>query len=380
MKIQFDTPPSSAQEANGLSVRYAAAKRRVPRWRWYLLLTLVLVPPAYFLARFAASYWWETAPAIVVTEQVVVRAQHPGRVEHAVPAGEQVAAGRPLMELREPARSDPDGALQMPLQMPLPMPMQMQTPAQTAEVARQAAAQAQAQAQAATLSLRQSMLDEALRLAQRQLALQQERLRTMEQLRSQGAATRQEVDNAKFQEIQALSDASKARAGASENRALLASERAAGRTATAIAPSSVPPAPGNAATATAVHAVVSPFAGLVVRQLVRQGEWVQPGADVAVVQAQTEPLVHAYLPPERARYAQVGRQATLHFMDGGQARAEVVGVVAEVERTPSDRVSTLSPRMPSIVVRLRALEPVPAAYRIHQLPLDVSFDWVRPWS
>ena len=372
MKIQFDTPPSSAQEANGLSVCYAAAKRRVPRWRWYLLLTLVLVPPAYFLARFAASYWWQTAPAIVVTEQVVVRAQHPGRVEHAVPAGEQVAAGHPLMELREPARNDPDGALQMPL----PLPMQMQTPAQTAAVARQAASQAQA----ATLSLRQSMLDEALRLAQRQLALQQERLRTMEQLRSQGAATRQEVDNAKFQEIQALSDASKARAGASENRALLASERAAARTTPAIAPSSVPPAPGNAATATAVHAVVSPFAGLVVRQLVREGEWVQPGADVAVVQAQTEPLVHAYLPPERARYAQVGRQATLHFMDGGQARAEVVSVVAEVERTPSDRVSTLSPRMPSIVVRLRALEPVPAAYRIHQLPLDVSFDWVRPWS
>ena len=56
MKIQFDTPPSSAQEANGLSVRYAAAKRRVPRWRWYLLLTLVLVPPAYFLARFTTSY------------------------------------------------------------------------------------------------------------------------------------------------------------------------------------------------------------------------------------------------------------------------------------------------------------------------------------
>ena len=369
MKIQFDTPPSSAQEANGLSVRYAAAKRRVPRWRWYLLLTLVLVPPAYFLALFAASYWWETAPAIVVTEQVVVRAQHPGRVEHAVHAGEQVAAGHPLMELREPARSDPDGALQMPL----PLPMQMQTPAQTAAVARQAASQAQA----ATLSLRQSMLDEALRLAQRQLALQQERLRTMEQLRSQGAATRQEVDNAKFQEIQALSDASKARAGASENRALRASARTAERSAPAAAPLS--PDRASIAPSAQVPAVVAPFAGLVVRQLVRQGEWVPAGADVAVLQAQTEPLVHAYLPPGRARYAQVGRQATLHFMDGGLARAQVVGVLAEVERTPSDRVSTLSPRMPSIVVRLRALAPVPAAYRIHQLPLDVSFDWVPPW-
>ena len=63
-----------------------------------------------------------------------------------------------------------------------------------------------------------------------------------------------------------------------------------------------------------VPAVIAPFAGLVVRQLVRQGEWVQAGADVAVVQSHAEPLVHAYLLPERARYAQVGRQATLHFM------------------------------------------------------------------
>ena len=72
MKIQFDKPPGSAQENNGLSVRYAAAKRKVPRWRWYLLLAMVLTPPAYLLTRFMVAYWWETTPAIVMTEQVVV--------------------------------------------------------------------------------------------------------------------------------------------------------------------------------------------------------------------------------------------------------------------------------------------------------------------
>ena len=367
MKIQFDAPPSSAQESNGLPVRYAASKRRVPRWRWYLLLALVLAPPAYFLARFAASYWWETVPALIVTEQVVVRAQEAGRVQHIVAVGEQVATGQPLMALQEPAPSNLDSALQPP------------SPALAAAVVTQRDA---ARNHIEALSIRQSMLNEALRLAQHQLALQQERLYTMEQLRSQGAATRQEVDNAKFQEIQALSDANKARAEVGENQALLANGRATARTAPTAA--SVPSDSALAKTittaATMVPAVIAPFAGLVVRQLVRQGEWVQAGADVAVVQSHAEPLVHAYLLPERARYAQVGRQATLHFMDGGQARAEVVSVVAEVELTPSDRVSTLSPRMPSIVVRLRPLAPVPAAYRIHQLPLDVSFDWVRPWS
>ena len=214
MKIQFDAPPSSAQESNGLPVRYAASKRRVPRWRWYLLLALVLAPPAYFLARFAASYWWETVPALIVTEQVVVRAQEAGRVQHIVAVGEQVATGQPLMALQEPAPSNLDSALQPP------------SPALAAAVVTQRDA---ARNHIEALSIRQSMLNEALRLAQHQLALQQERLYTMEQLRSQGAATRQEVDNAKFQEIQALSDANKAQAEASENQVLLASGRAAGQ-------------------------------------------------------------------------------------------------------------------------------------------------------
>ena len=63
MKINFDAPPTSAQETNGLEVRYAAAKRRVPRWRWYLLLAMVLVAPAYLLVRFGIAYWWVSTPA-----------------------------------------------------------------------------------------------------------------------------------------------------------------------------------------------------------------------------------------------------------------------------------------------------------------------------
>ncbi len=63
MKINFDAPPTSAQETNGLEVRYAAAKRRVPRWRWYLLLAMVLVAPAYLLVRFSIAYWWVSTPA-----------------------------------------------------------------------------------------------------------------------------------------------------------------------------------------------------------------------------------------------------------------------------------------------------------------------------
>lgn len=329
MKIQFDKPPGSPQEANGLPVRYAAAKRKVPRWRWYLLLAMVLIPPAYFLTRFMLTYWWETAPAIVMTEQVVVRASEPGRVTRIADIGAQVRAGQTVIAVQ---RATPDTP-------PPPSPTE-------------------------AFTSRQTTLDEALRLAQRQLTLQQERLRTLQTLRAQGAATRQEVDAALAQALQAQADVNRARADVNDNLARVSRERAA---PTATLPTHQADIP-------------APFDVTVVRHLVHQGEWVERSADLLVLQGPAPAMIYTYLPPDKARYAQVGQHATLHFMDGGRFRAEVVDVVAEAERTPAERTSPLTPRMPSIVARLRPLEPLPPAYRIHQLPLDVRFDRVWSWS
>jgi multidrug resistance efflux pump len=352
LKIQFDKPPGSAQETNGLSVRYAAAKRKVPRWRWYLLLAMVLTPPVYLLTRFMVAYWWETAPAVVITEQVVVRAREAGRVTHISEMGAVVRAGQPVIAVETAT-----GATQVPSSTSTSTP-----PSDASRTSREA------------FVSRQATLDEALRLAQSQLALQQEHLRAMQALRAQGAATRQEVDNARTLELQARAHANRARAEASENRALLARDRI---TEHAAAPHGG--APSAAVLPSDDADIKAPFDVVVVRQFVHVGEWVERGADVAVLQGPAPAMINTYLPPDKARYAQVGRQATLRFMDGGRVRAEVVDVVAEAERTPAERTSPLTPRMPSIVARLRPVEPLPPAYRIHQLPLDVRFDWVWSW-
>ena len=96
MKINFDAPPTSAQETNGLEVRYAAAKRRVPRWRWYLLLAMVLVAPAYLLVRFGIAYWWVSTPAQVVLEQATLRAPAAGRVAFVAAPGAPLEPGLSL--------------------------------------------------------------------------------------------------------------------------------------------------------------------------------------------------------------------------------------------------------------------------------------------
>ena len=351
MKIQFDIPPSSGQESNGLAVRYAAAKRQVPRWRWYLLLAMVLTPPAYLLIRFGVAYWWETAPAQVIVEQTTLRAPTAGRVVRVVHAGDAVELGQTLMEL---APHEPE-------------PGVTSAPATPAAVAAPTAPPP---------SLRQNMLDEAERIAQHQLAIQQERLRTMQALREQDAATRHELEVARVQELQALADVNRARLDAREHRASVAWELATARAHAAPSPAPTPlPAP-SAEQIQPLPPLTAPFKGTVLRSLVRPGEWVAVGADIAILQGQSEPIVQAYLPAEKARYAQVGREGTMRFMDGGRMRAKVVGVVTEAQNTPADRVSPLAPRTPSIVVRLQALEPLPPAYRIHHLPLDVRFDWI----
>ncbi|PIF29014.1 multidrug resistance efflux pump [Acidovorax sp. 56] len=336
-------------------MRYAASKRQVPRWRWYLLLAMVLTPPAYLMGRFAVSYWWETTPGLVVTEQVVVRAPVAGQVARIADVGERLRAGQALMDLEQEPSALPDVAT----------PANRQPPVQPI---------AEPFAPNQPLAIRLAMQEETQRLTLQQLALQQEKLKALQALRTEGAATRNEVDNAQAVVLQTQAEASRARAAASESRSLLAQ---AGAATLLPAPTTATPSRSDKTQPTRTPTLKAPFDAIVVRQLVRSGEHVEAGADVAVVQGTTKsPLVHAYLPPGQARYAQPGRLATLHFMDGRSLRAEVLDVVAEAERTPAERVSPLTPRMPSIVVRLKPQADLPPGYRIHYLPLDVRFDWV----
>ncbi len=110
MKIRFDTPPASAQQSNGLAVRYAAAKREVPRWRWYLMLAVIGLPLMYFVWHFIVAAWWETAPGFVVVPTLAVKAAASGTVRDIVPAGSTVKAGAPLLRvypMAAPAVSGP---------------------------------------------------------------------------------------------------------------------------------------------------------------------------------------------------------------------------------------------------------------------------------
>lgn len=328
MKIRFDAPPGAGQDPSGLAVRYAAAKRQVPRWRWYLLLALVMAAPLYLAARFLGGVLFAQVPASVVLEQSVVRVPQAGLIEYVAAQGQALAAGAPVLRMRESPVSAP--ASQRP-SMPLPVGQ-----------------------------ARDRMLREAVALAERQWRLRRERLARIEALQAQGAATRPEVEAARVQALQAQADLNRARGELAEHREALAAQ---GQAAVA--------APAQAALVAAV--VPAAFDAQVARVYVHAGEWHPAGAEAVLLQSAGPPQVQAYLDPAEARRAQPGRRVTLRFADGHRAAAEVAEIVPHVERLPADRVSPLSPRTASVLVMLRPLEPLPARYRIHGLPLDVQF-------
>jgi multidrug resistance efflux pump len=339
MKIKFELPPAAANQSNGLAVRYATAKRSVPRWRWNLLLGVVLLVPVYFLARVAIATWWASAPAVVVLEPVTVKAGAAGRVESIEAAGEHVRPGDAVAVVRPQPANDADRADRMAPARAVPVPA-------SAPAAQLVGARA------------------ALSLARQQAELGRERLAEVEALYADAAATAGELSGARAQLLQAQAGVARAESDVEGLQAAASRAAAPARVAPRVLearPALVSPAP-------------APVAGAIIRPLVRVGDLVAPGTDLLQLVPDRPPLVRAYVEPAKSRYAEVGHRATLKFFDGTRIGASVVAIEPEAARLPSERVSPLAPPTQSILVELAPDQPLPQRYRINQLPLDVRFD------
>lgn len=99
MKINYQ-PSTKAQkptEDNGFKVDYAPSKRNSMKWRWYLLLALVIAPVLLLLWVLLRPAIFVLAPGVLTTEPLEMRANHKGILADInVHPGEQVTAGQVL--------------------------------------------------------------------------------------------------------------------------------------------------------------------------------------------------------------------------------------------------------------------------------------------
>jgi hypothetical protein len=351
--VRFNAPPGSATESQGLAVRYAAAKRRVSPWRWYFLLAAVVALPLYFGVQLLLALVWVTAPGQVELQQAFVKAGAAGHVTMLAAEGQRVAAGEAIAQVAPwpPLNAAPEST-------PAPAPgAQAATAAHELAAAREVAA------------AREGAARGTLALALQQLAERDRWRRTIAGLVAQGAATAAEQQSAEARWAEADAQVVRARADLGEAQAAVQRTQGAGGTL----PMAVPPPSGASAAAWPVPA---PIAGRVVRVSARSGEWVAPDGEVAVIQSEAPALVRGWLPPADARHAREGAEAVLHFFDGTSAPARVLRVEREATRMPPERLGPLAVRGQALVILLQPLAPLPEAYRVHELPVEVRF---RRW-
>ena len=354
MKIRFDSPPASAEENNGIPVKYDAAKRQVPKWRWYLVLGIVLLIPLYFLYHLLVTTMLRASPGMVVVDQVVMRAPITGQVAEIAKEGDAAAQGQRLVRVVQN-------------QVPVAPANASASPAAGAGTP---ADQAYA-AQRRELQGQQSALQSSLQAAQGRTALMADRVRQMEALLRQGAATRQEVDSARMQQLQVQSEVAQLQRdilAASQQQSALqlqsVKDAAASRQAVGLAQTSA---------AIPEAELMAPLPVEVARSFVKSGEWVVAGDELLVLKTRKEPWVQVYLTPQQIKFARKGQKATLVFMDGSKIPAEVDEVMSETQRIPAERVGPMEAQGAAVVAKLRPLQPLDDAHRVNRLPIDVRF-------
>ncbi|GGH59937.1 multidrug resistance efflux pump-like protein [Comamonas phosphati] len=361
MKIQFDPPPASAAISNGIPVKYDNVKRTVPRWRWFLVLGIVLLIPLYFAYRAVSSTVLRASPGMVVVDQMVMRAPITGQVETVAREGQAADEGASVVRVVQK-------------QVPVPPAGSGQATGAVAASAEQSYA-----AQRRELQGQQAALQSSLQAARERVSLMQGRVRQMDELFRQGAATRQEVEGARMQVLQARTEMGSTQreilAANQQQSALLlqaAKDAAATRQTAGLTPA------GNIA---AVADLTAPVPSQVVRSFVKTGEWVVAGDELLVLQTRKAPWVQAYLKPQQLKYARKGQKATLVFLDGEKVPAEVEEVLSETQRIPPERVGPMEEQSAAVVVKLRPLQALSAEYRVNRLPIDVRFpeSW-WPWK
>lgn len=353
MKIRFDSPPATAEESNGVPVKYDAAKRQVPKWRWYLVLGIVLLIPLYFLYNLLSTTMLRASPGMVVVDQLVMRAPITGQVQEIASEGDSAAQGQRLVRLVQN-------------QVPVQQAGTVSTPVASGTPADQAYA-----AQRRELKGQQGALQASMQAAQGRSTLMGERVRQLEALLRQGAATRQEVDSARMQQLQVQAEVGAVQrdmlAASQQQSALqlqLVKDAAASRQAAGLT---------QVSTVTPEAELMAPLPVEVARSFVKSGEWVVAGDELLVLKTEKAPWIQAYLTPQQMKFARKGQKATLVFMDGRKVPAEVEEVLSETQRIPAERVGPMEAQGAAVVAKLRPLEPLQDEHRVNRLPIDVRF-------
>lgn len=354
MKVSFNTKrQKDPTREQGVKVTYAPAKRRAPKWRWYLILLIVSSPLLYFLFNLVFSQVVVTAQGLITLEKIMINSSSTGYVDHIdVEVGDTVDQGRVMVQLGSPTLDERERVLQTELShvgSSLP-PTGLRT---------------------------ESLLRNRVELAKKNVTYHKAKLEKVRFLFDQGAATIAELnqaeavyDRAQFTLNQAQGELTaqlertrkeqwQPELQFSNRRELIQAELEA------------------IAVQRKRLEQQAPFLGRILDMFIDSGQTVSPGSPLLLMGKMNNPYVIAYLDPRHAKYALIGHNVTIKLPDGKTLRAKVRENASLTQQLPANLSSPIANRELMILVKLDFLEPILKADAIDGLPVTVRFDFAK---
>jgi multidrug resistance efflux pump len=333
VRVRFHREARTTPEAvDGLKVPYAPAKRKSPKWRWWLILAVVLSPALYLVFTALRSLLILSANGTVMLEQYEVRATGTGQlVELAAVQGTLVSRGQILARIR-------DASLEAAI----------------------ASGRTQRREPRKVDRRTEAGLREELELHQRVLSAAQERVAVVKELIESRAATSGELREAQI----AADEAAVA--------VLRLQRQLAGQPVDEVLPTSDLQ---RLLAAREQLTIRAPVSGRVLELHAGRGEFVTAGTPLLQVAVEHDPRVLAYIAPELSSKVKVGTRATITFPDKSKVQAVVADRSMLTRRLPADLVNQFGARPLTIVLNLQTDAPWPESHQIHGLPVTVRFHY-----
>lgn len=287
MKVSFD-PPRTPDRIDGIRVSYGIKKRFVARWRWYLVLLLVLSPLLYFVVSLVGHTLILIAPGITNYNTYVLVAPISGILQL-----------KPLREGDSVAKSQVLGYVDN------------EETLKRIELLKSLAIQTE------SISSRKP-LAEAMTLAKRSVAHQADYLARIKRLMEQGAASRAEYNEAEIRYEAVLSQLAQLETTITTNNYTLQPRKEL-----------------ELLEKTKETLIISPSDGILLHSFLKDGQYVVQGTHIMEFAQKNTLTFTVYLSPANAHKAIIGKKVTIRSETGTKFNATVESVKPLTEKMPS---------------------------------------------
>lgn len=353
MKVNYQATPKAEKPDvdNGVKVKYSGAKRGGFKFRWYLLLSLVISPVLLVSWILAKPYIFVLAPGIITAEPLEMRAPSKGMVQGVThQATAEVKKGGDLLMIVDP-----------------------ELDAQVAELTRQLIEikrEAPFDGEPVLQRLRRR-----IEVAQDGVKRQDDLLVTYQNFQKRGV-----VPTSDMAMVMQANTASKMALEQAKVDLLHQLERRHIQAVAGVITQTRNQLESQLAKLKSKQSgmkIMAPFSGRIEDVLVQVGEQVNENQPLLWLTGRDKPVVLAYLDPKYLEYVDIGQQATIKLPNGQDIRGKIEEPTELVTKMPQWLAGPFDGEKAVLKVTLTLEETLP--FTVEGLPVEINFDYKWPF-